>query len=104
EIAANHVRCAAVEPGRLRIALRHRAPHTGMLCALTGKDEESAHSDHSRMQEAQLRPAPKPHIASVLPRWSLPSASASHSAMGIDAADVLPYLWTLVNTFSGGSS
>ena len=52
---------------------------------------------------AQVRPAPNAtkidHIALAK---SCPRATASSSAIGIDAADVLPYLSMFTNAFSGG--
>ena len=57
---------------------------------------------HSTTAAPQLRPPPKPASTSLLPSCTSPCSTASQRAMGTDAAEVLPYLSTLVNSFSGG--
>ena len=49
-----------------------------------------------------MYPAPKATISSRLPGSMRPSAIASTSAIGTDAADVLPYFSMLRYVFSGG--
>ena len=44
-----------------------------------------------------VSPAPKTTSRIRSPRWILPDATASSSAMATDAAEVLPYLWRLTN-------
>lgn len=45
---------------------------------------------HCNTSAAQVRPAPKATIPSRLPGVMRPSSMASHSAMGMAAAEVLP--------------
>ena len=45
---------------------------------------------HSTAAAAQVSPAPKPTSTSLSPVRILPAAIASHSAIGIEAAEVLP--------------
>ena len=40
---------------------------------------------------AQVIPAPRAHIRTVWPGWMRPSRTASSRAIGIEAAEVLPY-------------
>src|SRR5437763_13875062 len=57
---------------------------------------------HSIKPEPHVRPAPIPVIRTSSPARSLPSASASTRARGIEPDDVLPYRSTFTTTRSGG--
>ena len=91
-----------VEPARLAAAPedvhrgRHRfgeiAAHSGLERALSGEAEgDLAHFPVQRIKALpHVSPAPIPVINTRLPARSLPSASASTSARGIEPEDVLP--------------
>ena len=51
-----------------------------------------------------MKPAPNATIATLSPTLTRPSLTASASAIGTDAADVLPYLSRLTNILSIGRS
>jgi len=53
--------------------------------------------------DAHVSPAPNAPIITRLPSLIRPSLTASSSAKGIDAADVLPYRSIFINTFSMGN-
>ncbi len=53
--------------------------------------------------EAQDSPAPKPAMASTSPGWMSPRRTASSRAMGMEAAEVLPYWLKLLTTRSAGA-
>ncbi len=53
-------------------------------------------SYHLTAAEAQVSPPPKATKRTMSPSFMMPSLTASSSAMGIEAAEVLPYLSTLL--------
>src|SRR2546423_15602535 len=58
---------------------------------------------HARITAfAQVRPAPKATKTMMFPGLIRPERQASSSAIGTDAAEVLPYLSMFTKTFSGG--
>lgn len=48
--------------------------------------------------EPQVKPAPNAARHRRSPSFILPCSQASHSAIGTEAAVVLPYFWILLNT------
>lgn len=60
--------------------------------------------DHFTNEDAQVKPAPKAARSMWSPLFIRPSRLASSRAIGIDAEEVFPYLWTFVYTFSMGMS
>ena len=85
--------------------------HADGLRALAGKDECERHASRSmpcRAQKSsstapQVKPPPTPSSITVSPRLIVPSRTASSSASGIDAADVLPCSSTVTISLSSGS-
>ena len=66
---------------------------------------ECARRCHQRTSaEPHEMPAPSAHIRMVWPGLIFPSETASSSAMGIDALEVLPYLWMLSRSAPSGRS
>src|SRR3990172_9429961 len=57
---------------------------------------------HRTKAEAQVRPPPNASNSRRLLSLILPSRTASSSAMGMEAAEVLPYLGSVSTTFSLG--
>src|SRR5665213_1567737 len=56
---------------------------------------------HQRISEApQVKPPPIASIITRWPRWMRPSRTASVSASGTEAADVLAWRSTVITTFS----
>src|SRR5438552_814603 len=51
-----------------------------------------AYQPHLTMAAPLVRPAPKATKRRLSPGRTLPSSMASHRAMGMEAAEVLPYL------------
>ena len=71
--------------------------------ALVGKPEFKSVELYIRTSAApQVKPPPKATRRTLSPRRMRPTASASQSAIGIEAAEVLPYRWIFTKTFSGG--
>lgn len=76
----------------LSIIFFHHEVCTGFVCSAI-----------FTIAEDQVNPAPNETKARVSPILARPSSNASHNAIGIEAAEVFPYFWMLINTFSGGS-
>jgi hypothetical protein len=57
---------------------------------------------HRIKADAQVRPPPKASSRMRLFSLILPSRTASSSAMGMEAAEVFPYLWMVRTTYSIG--
>src|SRR5262245_3812237 len=55
----------------------------------------------AHQRRPQVKPPPMASSITRSPRLMRPSATATDSASGIDAADVLPCLATVLTTFSG---
>src|SRR6266487_6096150 len=90
---------------RGRIALVEPQAHPRTLDALAGEqqcDRTAQGHSHSSRHAAQVRPEPNPAIRTMSPRCSRSSASASCSASGTVAVDVLPKRSMLTITFSIG--
>jgi hypothetical protein len=64
--------------------------HAWLLRALARKQEYNVHSYRRTIIEPHVKPAPKATSSTVEPSPNLPRSIASSSAIGIDAADVLP--------------
>src|ERR1051325_4352394 len=56
---------------------------------------------HSITAAPQVRPAPNATSRIKSPRCTRPEWTTSSNAMATEAAEVLPYLWRLMNTCSG---
>ena len=74
---------------RLRKPLGQRAPHAGVLCSLTRKEQGDRR--HQRTTDAaQVNPAPKAAINTMLPGRIFPAFTPSSSTIGIEADEVFP--------------
>ncbi len=66
--------------------------HADDLRALSGEDGADRHyTAHRQVTAPHERPPPKPTNTMTSPSLILPDSTASESAIGMDAADVLPY-------------
>ena len=54
------------------------------------------------MLDAQVNPPPKPANATISPDLIVPDFTASSRAIGMEAAEVFPYLLMFTTTFSIG--
>src|SRR4029078_6931583 len=83
---------ALVHLHRLRHGGGHVAPHALCERALTREAEGKLHTRPVQRitAEPQVSPAPMPVIRIVSPLWTRPVETASASASGIEADEVLP--------------
>src|SRR4029079_17284221 len=83
---------ALVDLHHLGHRLGELAPHPHLERALARETKGDTHTSavHFITAEPQVRPAPMPVISTVSPCFTRPVASASCSASGIEAEDVLP--------------
>ncbi len=83
---------------------RNVGSHTDALRTLPGKDCGNAHyATHRHATAPHDRPPPNATKTIRSPGLIRPARTVSESAIGIDAAEVLPYSAMLTTTFSSGS-
>src|ERR1700723_2520360 len=103
QVVAEH-RCATFEDATRRPGVRRNvASHCDALRPLAGEHCAKPHyAAHLQATAPHERPPPKATNTIRSPGLTRPVRTVSESAIGMDAADVLPYSEILITTLSSG--